>query len=87
MVQLIARRSGAGIVRFLVLRGAMTIEEIAKSTRASQRTVRRHLEELVDCDLVDELPNRNSSETSRFVANNRIIAAAASGHLDYVLGR
>jgi len=87
MVRLMARRSGAGIVRFLVLRGAMTIDEIATSTRASERTVRRHLEGLKDCNLVDELANSDSSDASRFVANNRIIAAAAAGHVDFVLGR
>ena len=87
MVQPIARRSGAGIVRSLVLRGAMTCDEIALSTRASERTVRGRLEELAACSLVEMLPNAESSGSPKFVANNRLIAAAAAGHIDYVLGR
>lgn len=87
MVQLIARRSGADIVRSLALRGPMTSIEIASSTRATVRAVHRNLAVLKASNLIQELPDGASSDAVKYAVNDAVVATTTTGHIDYILGR
>lgn len=86
MIELIARRSVANIVRSLALKGPLTCGELTSSTRAVESAVRRDLAVLTEYDFVDEVRSDRSSEAT-YVLNNTVLVAAATAHVDYVLGR
>lgn len=86
MVELIARRSVASIVRSLALQGPMTCVELTTSTLATEQMVRRDLAVLTAGDFVAELRHGPRSE-STYILNTVVLADAATGHVDYVLGR
>lgn len=86
MSELIARRSVANIVRSLALSGPLTCDELTTSTRARDSAVRRDLAVLTECDFVDEVHSDRRDE-ARYVLNDAVLVAAATAHLDYVLGR
>lgn len=86
MVELIARRSVANIVRTLALAGPLTCRELTSATQAAEVTVRRDLAVLTQSDFVNEF-GTDSSVESRYALNDSALAAAAAGHVDCVLGR
>ena len=86
MIEPIARRSVANIVRSLALTGPLTCGELVKSTRALESSVLRDLAVLEKSDFVAELHGGRGSE-ARYVLNDAALVAATAGHVDCILGR
>jgi hypothetical protein len=86
MSEVIARRSVANIVRSLARHGPLTCCELTTSARAQEGAVRRDLAVLTEFDFVDEVQSDRSAEAT-YVLNDAVLVAAATAHVDYILGR
>ena len=86
MIEPIARRSVAIIVRSLALKGPLTCGELTSSTQALESSVLRDLAVLTQGDFVVEMRSDRRSEAT-YALNNAALVAATAGHVDCILGR
>ena len=86
MIEPIAQRSVANIVRSLALKGPLTCAELTSETRTSEDAVRRDLTMLTHSAFVAEVTGIPGLE-ARYALNDAALAAATTGHVDCILGR
>ncbi|MFC5931715.1 hypothetical protein D6T64_04595 [Cryobacterium melibiosiphilum] len=86
MIEPIARRSVANIVRSLALKGPLTCGELTSWTHSLESAVLRDLAVLTQGDFVAEVHSDCTSEAT-YVLNDAVLVAAATAHVDCVLGR
>ena len=84
MIEPIASRSVANIVRSLALKGPLTCGELTSLTATGEGAVLRDLAILTHGNFVIEV---NSGCNTKYVLDDAAVVAAATGHVDCILGR